>query len=73
MPHAPDLLGFPPDARLLILNNDDLGMYPAVNAAIVRSIEEGIAGSCSLMVPAPAAGEAVELLRERPGSRSACT
>ncbi len=28
-----DLLGYPPDARLLILNADDLGMYQAINEA----------------------------------------
>ena len=46
-----ELLGFPPEARVLIVNNDDFGMYHAINAAIIHSIEEGIASSCSLMVP----------------------
>jgi chitin disaccharide deacetylase len=44
------LLGFPPDARVLIVNSDDFGMYHAINAAVLRSIMEGIASSCSLMV-----------------------
>jgi len=61
-----ELLGFPPDARVLIINCDDFGMYHAVNAAVVRSIEEGIAKSCSLMVPCPWALHAMKLLRERP-------
>jgi predicted glycoside hydrolase/deacetylase ChbG (UPF0249 family) len=61
-----ELLGFPPDARLLILNNDDFGMYRAVNAAVVDSIESGIAASCSLMVPCPGASHAMTLLHERP-------
>ncbi|WP_433343569.1 polysaccharide deacetylase family protein [Micromonospora sp. CA-111912] len=61
-----ELLGFPPDARLLIVNLDDFGMYHAVNAAVVRSIEEGIGSSCSLMVPCPWAVHAMRLLRERP-------
>jgi predicted glycoside hydrolase/deacetylase ChbG (UPF0249 family) len=60
------LLGFPPDARLLIVNNDDFGMYRDVNEAVVRSIEDGIAASCSLMTPCPAADHAMSLLRERP-------
>ncbi|MGP3917856.1 polysaccharide deacetylase family protein [Nonomuraea sp. 10N515B] len=60
------LLGFPPDARLLIVNNDDFGMYRDVNEAAVRSIEDGIAASCSLMTPCPAAGHAMALLRDRP-------
>lgn len=61
-----ELLGFPPDARVLIVNCDDLGMHHAVNAAVVESIEQGIATSCSLMVPCPAAPHAIQVLRERP-------
>jgi predicted glycoside hydrolase/deacetylase ChbG (UPF0249 family) len=61
-----ELLGFPPDARVLILNCDDFGMYHAVNVAVIRSIEEGIARSCSLMVPCAWAGHAMQLLRDRP-------
>ncbi|MGJ6967437.1 polysaccharide deacetylase family protein [Streptosporangium sp. G11] len=61
-----ELLGFPPDARVLIVNNDDFGMYHAINAAVVDSIEEGIASSCSLMVPCPWALHAMRLLRQRP-------
>jgi chitin disaccharide deacetylase len=61
-----ELLGFAADARVLIVNCDDFGMHGAVNAAVVESIENGIASSCSLMVPCPAAGHAMRLLRERP-------
>ncbi|UUU26843.1 polysaccharide deacetylase family protein [Streptomyces sp. DSM 40750] len=60
-------LGHPPDARLLIVNCDDFGMYPAINTAVVESIEQGIASSCSLMVPCPAATDAMRLLARRPG------
>jgi predicted glycoside hydrolase/deacetylase ChbG (UPF0249 family) len=61
-----ELLGFPPDARVLIVSNDDFGMYHAINVAVVHSIEEGIASSCSLMVPCPWALHAMHLLRQRP-------
>ncbi|MEU4179845.1 polysaccharide deacetylase family protein [Streptomyces sp. NPDC026589] len=61
-----ELLGYPSDARLLILNCDDFGMYPAINAAVVESVEEGIASSCSLMVPCPGAPQAMKLLSRRP-------
>jgi predicted glycoside hydrolase/deacetylase ChbG (UPF0249 family) len=61
-----DLLGVDPDARVLILNCDDLGMHEAVNIAIFDSIENGVASSCSLMVPCPGAADAIRLLRERP-------
>ncbi|MCG5213814.1 polysaccharide deacetylase family protein [Streptosporangium sp. KLBMP 9127] len=61
-----ELLGLPSEARVLIVNNDDFGMYQAINTAIIRSIEEGIAGSCSLMAPCPWASHGINLLRERP-------
>ncbi|MEY9845540.1 polysaccharide deacetylase family protein [Streptacidiphilus sp. MAP5-3] len=60
-------LGFPPDSRLLIVNCDDFGMYPAINAAVVESIEQGIASSCSVMPSCPAASDAMQRLRRRPG------
>ena len=62
-----ELLGFGSGARLLIVNSDDFGMYPAVNTAVVESIELGIASSCSLMVPCPAAQQAMRLLGRKPG------
>jgi predicted glycoside hydrolase/deacetylase ChbG (UPF0249 family) len=65
-PPSSEQLGFGPDARVLIVNCDDLGIHDAVNAAVVESIENGIASSCSLMVPCPAAADAMRLLRERP-------
>ncbi|MFD6277057.1 polysaccharide deacetylase family protein [Streptomyces sp. NPDC060209] len=61
------ILGFPPDARLLIVNCDDFGMHPGINAAVIESIEEGIAASCSLMTVCPAAPDAMRLLGRRPG------
>jgi predicted glycoside hydrolase/deacetylase ChbG (UPF0249 family) len=51
---------------VLIVNCDDFGLHEAVNAGVVESIENGIASSCSLMVPCPAAAHAMRLLRERP-------
>lgn len=62
-----ELLGFPSGARVLIVNNDDFGMYQAINDAVVDSIEDGIASSCSLMVPCPAAPHAMRLLRLHQG------
>ncbi|GAA2266525.1 carbohydrate deacetylase [Nonomuraea roseoviolacea subsp. roseoviolacea] len=60
------LLGFPPDARVLIVNCDDLGMHHDINTAVIDSIEAGIATSCSLMTPCPAAHHAMQLLRQQP-------
>jgi chitin disaccharide deacetylase len=61
-----EMLGYSPQARVLIINADDLGIYPSVNNAVLQSIDHGIAGSCSLMPPCPGAHEALELLHERP-------
>ncbi|WP_405008972.1 polysaccharide deacetylase family protein [Kitasatospora sp. NBC_01539] len=63
---ANGLLGFPPDARLLIVNCDDFGLYPAVNRAVVESVEDGIAGSCSLMPGCPGGPDAMRLLHGHP-------
>ena len=43
-----ELLGLPRDARVLIINADDFGMYQAVSTAVIRSIEEGSFPGCSL-------------------------
>jgi hypothetical protein len=50
-----ELLGYPPDARVLIVNPDDLGMSHAINAAVIEWIENS-ASSCSLMCRARGAG-----------------
>lgn len=60
------LLGYPDDARLLLLNADDFGMYDDVNDGVVRALTEGIVRSTSLMVPCPGASRAIKWLREHP-------
>jgi chitin disaccharide deacetylase len=46
-------LGYGPDARLLIVNCDDLGSSHSANLAIARAMDGGIATSATLMVPCP--------------------
>jgi hopanoid biosynthesis associated protein HpnK len=53
--------------RQLILNADDFGWSKGVNEAVAALYEAGIVTSTSLMVGCPAADEAVELARARPG------
>ena len=60
-------LGYPDDARLLLVNADDLGMYQAINEGIGRAFRDGIVRSTSLMMPCPAALPAIQLLQEHPG------
>jgi predicted glycoside hydrolase/deacetylase ChbG (UPF0249 family) len=51
-------LGHPPDARLLIVNCDDLGSSHAANVGVYEALRDGVATSASLMVPCPWAREA---------------
>ncbi len=64
--HTNRLLGYPPDARLLILNADDFGMCHAVNEAIQRVLRYGLVRSTTLMVPCPWALHAMHFLSENP-------
>ncbi|WNV74271.1 ChbG/HpnK family deacetylase [Geodermatophilus sp. DSM 44513] len=65
-PLSSELLGFPTDTRALIVNCDDLGMHESVNAAVFEAVQEGIASSASLMVPCPAAEQAMHVLGRTP-------
>lgn len=60
------LLGYPDDARLLLINADDLGMCHAVNEAIFRTLQAEVVRSTSLMVPCPWALQAMHHLKENP-------
>jgi predicted glycoside hydrolase/deacetylase ChbG (UPF0249 family) len=51
-------LGFAPDARLVILNADELGLTRASNVGVYDALRHGEATSASLMVPAPWARDA---------------
>jgi chitin disaccharide deacetylase len=59
-------LGYPVDARLLIINADDFGMCNAINEAIIRTLKEGVVHSTTLMVPCPWALHAMRFLRDHP-------
>jgi predicted glycoside hydrolase/deacetylase ChbG (UPF0249 family) len=65
-PSTNELLGYPRDARLLIINADDYGMCHAITAGILRAASEGIVQSTSLMTPCPWAPYAMSLLKEHP-------
>jgi predicted glycoside hydrolase/deacetylase ChbG (UPF0249 family) len=56
-------LGHPADAKLLIVNCDDLGSSHAANVGVYEALREGMATSASLMVPAPWAREAAARYR----------
>jgi len=46
-------LGFPPEAKLLILHADDLGVAHSVDVASFDALEKGAVSSASVMVPTP--------------------
>jgi predicted glycoside hydrolase/deacetylase ChbG (UPF0249 family) len=52
--------------KRLIVNADDFGRTPGVNAGIARAHDEGIVSSATLMVAYPAAVEAAALAKARP-------
>lgn len=60
------LLGYPADARLLIINADDFGMCHAVNEAVFRALQEGVLRSTTLMAPCPWALHATHFLADHP-------
>ncbi len=53
--------------RMLVVNADDFGLSPGVNAGVVRAHEHGILTSASLMVRFPAAQEAADYARRAAG------
>ena len=56
-------LGYPPDAKLLIVNCDDLGSSHAANVGVYEALRSGLATSATLMVPCPWAREAASRYR----------
>lgn len=60
------MLGYAPDARLLIINVDDFGICHASNEATLRALVDGVATSASLMPPCPWAPQAMQMLRNHP-------
>jgi predicted glycoside hydrolase/deacetylase ChbG (UPF0249 family) len=56
-------LGYPPDAKLLIINADDLGSSHAANVGVYEALRIGLATSSTLMVPCPWARDAAARYR----------
>ena len=60
------LLGYPEEARLLIINADDFGMCHSINDGIFRAFSNGVLCSTTLMVPCPWALHAMHFLADHP-------
>src|SRR6476646_10547633 len=59
-------LGYPRDAKLLIVHSDDLGMAHSVNAATIKAFGSGLVNSGSIMVPCPWLSEIATYARANP-------
>ena len=60
-------LGYPPDAKLLIVHADDIGVARSVNVAVERAFASGAITSGSVMVPCPWFPDFAAYYREHPG------
>src|SRR5450755_3866497 len=63
---APERLGYPPSARLLVIHADDLGMSHSVDRASFEALEKGWITSASILVPCPWFPEVARWAQQHP-------
>ena len=65
-PTYAERLGYPSGKRVLIMHVDDAGMSWDSNEGTIRSIRDGVANSCSVMMPCPWVPDMVRYIKENP-------
>jgi len=60
-------LGFPKNARVIILHMDDAGMSLSSDLGIEKVFKSGVANSTSVMMPCPWVPQMVKYIHEHPG------
>lgn len=63
MPSLAERLGYPADAKLLVVNAEDLGLCHAANVGVYEGLHTGLVTSATLMVPCPWARDAAARYR----------
>ena len=61
-------LGYPRDAKLLILHADDIGVAHSENAASFDALDKGAVNSGSIMMPTPWVTEVAEYAKKHPNA-----
>lgn len=59
-------LGYPADAKLLIIHADDLGIAHSQNIASFKAMEEGVVSSASIMMNTPWVLEVIQYAEDHP-------
>jgi chitin disaccharide deacetylase len=71
-PHAPrsvaERLGYPKDARLLLIQGEDLGMAHSVDNATLEALDKGWITTANVLVPGPWFPEVVRWSRSHPNT-----
>ena len=67
-PTLAERLGYPRDAKLLIVHADDVGMSHSINSATFQALDAGAINSASIMIPCPWLAEVAAYARSHPNA-----